>query len=112
MLGQDLNGPGRSQQEGLCYNIAEASPPSEPLTKNRFDYSYTQGSEAKARFDAAVRGLTDAVTNLGDAALWDPTSSTMHVLKGDGYLEIVLPDTPEPRAKAIALAQIALRRIG
>ena len=71
-----------------------------------------------ALFDAAqAKPGVEAIPDLGDAAVFDPATVTLHVRQGDAHLAVFVGNqdqnrTPEDRrARAIAIAELALPRM-
>jgi hypothetical protein len=65
---------------------------------------------AKALFDAGHSGTVQEIPGLGDGAYY--TGSRLRVLKGSNLLEVALvPVTPAPSPKLLAVAQAALQRL-
>lgn len=96
-IGQELNGlPGRTKDK--CFMP---------------DFSIRVVTESgPTAYQAAVRGLTDRLA-LGSQAYWDQRKGLLHVLVLDRYVAVeITPRVPGAREKAIALAGLALAKIG
>ena len=67
--------------------------------------------------DAAANPGVDMVAGLGDGAVFDPSTYTLHVRQGDAHLAVVVGDQEanrteaERRARAESIAELALPRM-
>lgn len=108
ILGFTINAiPGRAERDGLCFTVLGLS----STPNDNFSYAAVSSPGAKTQFDSATNGLRDRLSNLGDAAAWDPKDETLHVLAGDAYLWVQLQSIPGNRQKATSLARLALTRL-
>jgi hypothetical protein len=69
----------------------------------------TQGGATE--YQTEVKGLRTERFALGDQAVWDSAVRVLHVLVGDAYLAIVVPEVDGAREKAIAIAGLVLPKI-
>ena len=89
--------------------------PLDPANSTYLFLSDNSQATGKQDFDARRTGTGAAVdvTGLGDQAYWLPDAVTLHVLSGPTHLSVVFwgAHVPaDPRAKAEALARLALPR--
>ena len=108
ILGRRLAIPGYTVNDRICFNVSSEN----REDRSDFNYSFVAGSDGQSKFQLATRTLTERIPNVGLAAAWDPKNRTLHVSTNTGYFWVQVPRITNPRAAALKLVALALKRLG